>query len=134
MSIKLEVANQMLLAAINKAEELEIKVTIAVCDAGGRLIALSRMDGAIWGAVFGSQGKAAGAAAFNRPTGLLEPQADTPALKSIIAAIGQNIILRQGGVPLILDGMVVAACGVGGGTSQQDEECAQAAIDAVTSS
>lgn len=98
MPVKLEVANQMLLAAITKAEELEIKVTVAVCDAGRRLVAFDRMDGAIWAAVFGSQGNAAGAAAFNRPTGLLEPQADTPALKSIIAAIGQNIILRQGGV------------------------------------
>ncbi len=134
MSIKLDVANRMVQAAIAKAEELGIKVTVAVCDAGGRLVALNRMDGAIWAAVFVSQGKAAGAAAFNRPTSLLEPQAESPALKSIIAAIGQNIILRQGGVPLILDGMVVAACGVGGGSSQQDEECAQAAVDAVTSS
>ncbi len=133
MQITLDEANRMVQAAIAKAEELGIKVTVAVCDAGGRLVALNRMDDAIWAAVFGSQGKAAGAAAFKRPTGNLEPQAESPALRSIIAAIGQNIILRQGGVPLIIDGHVEAACGVGGGTSQQDEECAQAAVDAIAS-
>ncbi len=134
MAIKLDDANRMIQGAIAKAEELGIKVTVAVCDAGGRLVSLNRMDGAIWAAVFGSQGKAAASAAFNRPSGLMEPQAESPALKSIIAAIGQNVILRQGAVPLKVDGLVVAACGVGGGTSQQDEECAQAGVDAVSSS
>lgn len=102
MSIKLDAASQMVQAAIAKAEELGIGVTLPVCDAGGRLVALNRMDGAIKAAVFGSQGKAAGAAVFNRRTGLLEPQAESPGLKSIIAVIGQNIILRQGVCPLYL--------------------------------
>lgn len=133
MQITLEEANRMAQAAIAKAEEFGIKVTVAVNDAGGRLVVLNRMDDAHWAGVFGSQGKATASAAFKRPTASMEPQADSPALKSIISAIGQNIILRQGGVPLVIDGHVEATCGVGGGTPQQDEDCAQAGVDAITS-
>ena len=56
MAISLEEANRMVEGAIAKAKEMNIKINVAVCDAGGRLIAFNRMDGAIWGGVYGSQG------------------------------------------------------------------------------
>ena len=58
MSVTLEEANRVINSAIQKATELDIKLSIAVVDAGGRLIAFARMDGAIWGGVYGSHGKA----------------------------------------------------------------------------
>ena len=64
MAISLEEANRMVEGSIAKAKELNIKINVAVCDAGGRLIAFNRMDGAIWGGVYGSQGKAVASAAF----------------------------------------------------------------------
>jgi uncharacterized protein GlcG (DUF336 family) len=36
------------------------------------------------------------------------------------------MIMGQGGMPILRNGEVVGACGVGGGTSQEDEDCAKA--------
>ena len=68
MPLKLSEANQVVHAAIAKAQELNIRISVAVCDAGGRLLAFNRMDGAIWASVYGCQGKAIASAAFGRPS------------------------------------------------------------------
>jgi glc operon protein GlcG len=128
MSLTLEEANRILAATLAKARELDIKVTAAVCDAGGRLVALQRMDGAIWAGVYGSQGKAVASAAFGRTSGEMAARADQPTPRGIAAAEGGHMIMGQGAVPIIRDGVVIGACGVGGGTSQQDEDCARAGV------
>lgn len=128
MTISLEEANRIMTVAIEKAREMNIKVTVAVCDAGGRLVALNRMDGAIWASVLGSQGKAITSAAFNRPSGDLAARADHPGIRGIFAAEGGHMIPLQGAVPIVRDGVLIGACGVGGGTSEQDEECACAGV------
>ena len=46
----------------------------------------------------------------------------------IAAASGGHMIMGQGAVPIIRNGVVEGACGVGGGTSQQDEDCARAGV------
>jgi glc operon protein GlcG len=128
MALTLEEANRVVAGAIAKAKELNIKVSVAVCDAGGRLIALNRMDGAIWASVLGCQGKAVASAAFARPSSELQARADTPTVRGIIAAEGGHIIPGQGAVPIVRGGVVEGACGVGGGTSQEDEDCARAGV------
>jgi uncharacterized protein GlcG (DUF336 family) len=114
--------------ALAKASEMNIRISVAVCDAGGRLLAFNRMDGAIWGSVYGSQGKAIASAAFARPSGELQERADTPIIRGIAAAEGGHMIASQGAVPIIRGGAVEGACGVGGGTAQQDEDCARAGV------
>ena len=128
MALTLEEANRVVAGAIAKAKELNIKVSVAVCDAGGRLVALNRMDGAIWGSALGCQGKAVASAAFARPSGELQARADTPIVRGIIAAEGGHAIPSQGAVPIVRGGVVEGACGVGGGTSQEDEDCARAGV------
>ena len=128
MAITLVEANRIVAGAIAKAVELDIRINVAVCDAGGRLIAFNRMDGAIWAGVYGSQGKAVASAAFGRSSGEMQERADTPIVKGILAAEGGHGIPSQGALPIIRDGVVEGACGVGGGTSQQDEDCAAAGI------
>src|SRR6266705_657557 len=86
MALTLAEANRIVQAAITKAQEMNIKVSAAVCDAGGRLIAFNRMDGAIWGSVYGSQGKAIASAAFGRASGELTERAGTPIIQGIVAA------------------------------------------------
>lgn len=130
--ITLDEANRMVQAAIAKAQELNIKISVAVCDSGGRLVAFNKMDGAIWAGVYGSQGKAVASVAFARPSGVMQERADSPIVRGINAAEGGHMIMSQGGVPLIRDGAAVAACGVGGGTSQEDEDCARAAVESVS--
>ena len=128
MALTLAEANQVAQAAIAKAREINIKISVAVCDAGGRLVVFNRMDGAIWGSVYGCQGKAIASAAFARPSGELQERADTPIVRGITAAEGGHMIPSQGAVPIIRAGVLEGACGVGGGTAQQDEECARAGV------
>jgi glc operon protein GlcG len=129
MTLTLDEANRVLRAAVRKAEELGIKVSVAVCDAGGRLVALQRMDGAIWASAYGCQGKAVASAAFGRPSGEMAARADQPTPRGIAAAAGGEMIMGQGAVPIIRNGVIEGACGVGGGTSQQDEDCARAGVE-----
>ena len=128
MSLTLDEANRILRATLAKAQELNIRVSAAVVDAGGRLVAFQRMDNAIWAGVYGSQGKAIASAAFGRASGEMAPRADQPTPRGIALAEGGHMIMGQGAVPIIRNGVVVGACGVGGGTSQEDEDCARAGI------
>ena len=128
MTLSLEEANRIAQGALAKAGELDIRIAVAVCDAGGRLLAFQRMDGAIWAAGFGCQGKAMASAAFGRPSGELVERAEHPTFRGIVAAEGGHIILGQGGVPVLRNGVVDGACGVGGGSGQEDEDCALAGV------
>lgn len=129
MALTLAAANRIVQGAVAKAEGLGIKISVAVCDAGGRLVAFNRMDGAIWGGVYGSMGKAVASVGFGRPSGELQQRADSPIIRGIAAAEGGHMIPSQGAVPIIRDGVVIGACGVGGGTSQEDEDCARAGVE-----
>ncbi len=129
MALTLEEANRVIQGAIAKAQALNITINVAVCDTGGRLIAFNRMDGAIWAGVYGSQGKAIASAVFGRPSGDMQARADAPIFRGIIAAEGGHMIPSQGAVPIIRNGVVEGACGVGGGTGQEDEDCARAGVE-----
>ncbi len=129
MALTLAEANRIVQATLAKANEFNIKISVAVVDSGGRLLAFQRMDGAIWASAYGSQGKAVASAGFGRPSGAI--QADAPTPRGIVAAEGGHMIPGQGAVPIIRGGVVEGACGVGGGTGQQDEDCAQAGVAAL---
>jgi uncharacterized protein GlcG (DUF336 family) len=128
MPLTLSEANQVVHAAVAKAQEMNIRISVAVCDAGGRLVAFNRMDGAIWASAYGSQGKAIASVAFGRASGELQERAGSPIIQGIAAAEGGHMIVSQGAVPIIRNGIVEGACGVGGGTAQQDEDCARAGV------
>jgi glc operon protein GlcG len=128
MSVTLAEANRILEGTLAKARELNIRVSAAVVDAGGRLVAFQRMDGAIWAGVYGSQGKAVASAAFGRASGEMQARADQPTPRGIALAEGGHMIMGQGAVPILRGGVVIGAVGVGGGTSQEDEDCARAGV------
>ena len=129
MALTLAEANRIVQATVAKADELDIKINVAVCDSGGRLLAFNRMDGAIWAGAYGSQGKAVASAAFGRPSGQVDPS--RAIIQGILSAEGGHIIPAQGAVPIVRNGVVEGACGVGGGTSQEDEDCATAGVAAL---
>ena len=131
MALTLAEANRIVEGAVAAATEMGIKINVAVVDAGGRLLAFNRMDGAIWGGSYGSQGKAVASAAFGRSSGELQERSESPIIRGILAAEGGHGIASQGGLPIIRNGLVDGAVGVGGGSSQQDEDCAKAGIDRI---
>ena len=128
MALTLAEANKVVEGAIAAATEMGIKINVAVVDAGGRLLAFNRMDGAIWAGSYGSQGKAVASVAFGRSSAELQERADTPIIRGILAAEGGHGIPSQGGLPIVRNGVVEGAVGVGGGTGQQDEDCSAAGI------
>jgi len=130
-SISLNQANRVLRATLKKAEELNIKVSAAVVDDGGRLVAFQRMDGAFFAGVYGSQGKAVASAAFARPSGVMQERATQPTPAGIREAEGGHMIMGQGAVPIFRNGNLIGAVGIGGGTSQEDEDCAKAGAEAL---
>ena len=128
MGLTLAEAKRVMEGALEKAREMNIKISVAVCDEGGRLMAFNRMDGAIWASVYGCQGKAVASVAFGRASGELQERASSPIVQGIAAAEGGHMIPSIGAVPILRDGVAVGACGVGGGTGQQDEDCARAGV------
>ena len=120
MALTLVDAQRMIQAAIAKGHEMQVKLSVAVCDAGGTLLAFSRMDGAIAISTVVAQGKAAASAGF----GAL--QADSPVIQAVIASMGGRMLPARGAVPVLQDGRLVGAIGASGATAEQDEQCAQA--------
>jgi uncharacterized protein GlcG (DUF336 family) len=117
---------------MTKAQQLGLTISVAVCDSDGRLIALNRMDGAVALANTGSIGKAVVAAGSGRPSGEAGGF-ENPTLLRTSTAIGEGMpaIRRKGGLPIIRNGAIEGACGVGGAEDELTEECARAAITAI---
>ncbi len=128
--ITLAEATKMMAAALKKAEEMKINpVVISILDARGDLIALQRMDGAMWRGVPISQGKAAASAAFNAPSGELTARWENPVMRALAMSENGRMIPWQGALPIHrADGALVGSVGVSGAKSDEDEAVAAAAI------
>jgi uncharacterized protein GlcG (DUF336 family) len=122
-----EGAQKMLAAAVSKANEMKVPQCISIVDAGGHLLAFARMDGAFAMSMQTSLMKAKTAASYGDPTGNILAGVD---LKLAIATQGERINL-PGGLPIVIDGRVVGAIGVGSGTGEQDRQVAAAALKLV---
>ena len=130
MPLSLIDANQVIDKAHAKAAQLGIKVTVAVDDEGGLLIALGRMDGAAPISPQLAEAKAVGAAMLLRDGGGLAQLAqDRPGFFSAADRLVRvPIIPGLGSVPIKRDGKVIGAVGVSGGRPEQDLECADAGL------
>ncbi len=122
-----EGAMKILQAAIKKANEMNVPQCISVVDSGGHLLAFFRMDGAFVMSNTSSRRKAETAAAYGIPTGDIPEGID---IKLAIVTNGERVNL-PGGLPLIIEGQVVGAIGVGSGTGQQDLEVAKVGLSAL---
>jgi len=134
MSVNLAQASTIVDVALRTARAMDlVPMTVAVLDAGGHLVAFKREDrsgilrydiafGKAWGALgmgFGSR------TLFERAT-------STPQFfNALYAASGGRVVSNPGGV-LIRNaaGDVIGAVGISGDTSDKDEACAVAGIEA----
>ncbi len=122
-----EGAMKILDAAMAKAAEMGVPQCISVVDAGGHLLAFSRMDGAFVLSIDSSLMKAMTAASYGEPTGHIPEGVD---LKLAIATQGKRVNL-PGGLPIIVDGHLVGGIGVGSGAGHEDLEVANAGLAAI---
>jgi uncharacterized protein GlcG (DUF336 family) len=130
MPLSLTAANNLIARAHAKAHALGIKVTVAIVDEGGHLVALSRMDGAMPLSPQLAEAKAVGAAMFMRDGEALAKMAqDRPGFFSAADRLVRVPLIPGLGSALISqDGTVSGAVGVSGGRPDQDLECAQAGL------
>ena len=133
VQLNLAGAETVLEAAKKKAATMGLKCNIAIVDDGGHILAFARMDGARPASAATALTKAVSAATFRQETGPLPAKGEPDVLLSLSIqnASGGKITTLKGGVPIVIDGQVVGAVGVGGGTGEQDAEVAKAGIRAL---
>ena len=125
-------------AALARAAELGITVTVAIVDDGGHLLMLERMEGGRFHTVHSATTKAVTAASNKRPTttkGAQGQELDVlHALGLALAAGPKNWTAMEGGYPVMVENECIGGIGVSGGDWKQDEEIAQAALGAIGAS
>lgn len=133
--LNLDVAKKMVDACVAKSRDMKWKMNISVVDSGANQIVFERMDGAFLGSGDIALHKAQTSAKFPFPTRFVEQLSYGKDLKGgALPGLPHvsGIIAFAGGLPIMTaDGVQVGAVGVSGGTADEDEQCAQAAIDAV---
>ena len=129
-SITGEAAKRAAAAALAEARKNNWTMAAAVVDPAGDLVYFEKVDGTQAASTLISMDKARSSARFKRPT---------KALQDVLAAGGEGLRLLalqgavpvEGGIPLVMDGKIVGAIGLSGGTSVQDGQCAKAGADVV---
>jgi glc operon protein GlcG len=124
-TLTLDVARAVIAAAEKKAVASHWAMVITVVDDGGHMIALARMDGSPMGSIDVAQRKASSAVRFKSPT---KDFSDGMA-KGTTALLTLDVVTFEGGIPIVVDGQVIGAIGVSGGTQEQDGQVAAAGLD-----
>ena len=128
--ISLENAKKAAAAAIAEARKNNWTMAVAVTDTAGTLVYFERIDATQLASSVVAINKARSAAVYKRPT---------KSFQDALAAGGEGLrILRlegavavDGGLPLVMDGKIVGAIGVSGGTSAQDGQAAKPGAEAL---
>ncbi len=132
IEMTLKIAEEALRAAQAKASALGTAMTITVVDEAGRLVLSARGDGTGFFTPETSRAKAVAAAAFRRSNADLAQLAAKGGFWATVPAILQGQVLpTPGAAPIVRAGRVIGAIGCGGGTGEQDQECAEAGAAAV---
>jgi uncharacterized protein GlcG (DUF336 family) len=129
IEMTLEIAEKAVKAAHEKSKEYGVPMGVTVVDEAGRVVLVSRADGAGFFTTDTSLAKARAAVSYKISTMelVLKKREHNPlfwdALPSVIPG---QVLPTAGAVPIIKDGRVIGAVGLGGGSPEQDHECAMA--------
>jgi uncharacterized protein GlcG (DUF336 family) len=123
-------ARKIAAVAAAEARKNNWNMAIAIVDPAGELVFFEKLDGTQMASVNIALDKARSSARYKRPT---------KALYDVLASGGGGLRMLaldgavpvEGGVPIVMDGKVVGAIGVSGGTGVQDGQVAAAAVAAV---
>lgn len=126
-SLDLELSIKFSKASIRKANELGIKIVVALADKNGCLTLLNRMEDSLIASIKLAEKKAYTSAVLNMSTSEITKSG----LVGIVSSMEGKIVSFGGGVPIKNNGKLIGGIGISGGTVEQDIEIAQYAIDAV---
>jgi len=129
MQLTLAAALAIIDVCISKAEEISRPMSVAVCDAGGHVVATVRMDDCMLLAGETVTAKARAAVYFRRPTSetVERSRHHSTVYGSFIEVSTAPIVLSMGGIPLYgAGGEMVGAVAAAGGSGEEDVVVASA--------
>lgn len=130
--LTLDDAKLMLAAAEQKAREIGVDMDIAIVDDGGNLLMFERMDNARVTSISIAIDKAFTAGAARKSTRAYgEVSGPGQPAFGINSSIQGRFMIFAGGLPIFIDDQPVGGIGCSSGSPDQDEEVAQAGIDAL---
>lgn len=115
-------------AARAEARESGLAVSVAVVDQSGLIWRVDRTEGAIPASPKIAEAKARTAALMRAPTNEIE---DRAADRLVMLGL-PDLLLLQGGLPILVGDDCIGGVGVSGALSPQDEQVARAGIDALS--
>ncbi len=129
-----EQARAAVMAAVEKSQAVDVKMNIAVVDAGANLKAFARMDGAWLGSIDIAMKKARTARFFDMNTGEIGKLSQPGGSLYNIEHSNDGLITFPGGVPIVNGkGGIIGAIGVSGSTVENDHTVAEAGANAAAS-
>ena len=125
LAVGIENAKKAAAPAIAEAKKNNWLMAVAIVDTAGNLVYFEKMDGTQTGSVTVAIEKARTAVLFKR---------ESKVFQDVVAAGGEGLRILslpgalpvEGGIPLVVEGKIVGAIGVSGGTSAQDAQAAKA--------
>ncbi|TGD89190.1 heme-binding protein [Mycolicibacterium sp. CH28] len=127
--VDLATAQRLITATHTEADHRSVKISAAVVDAGGNLVAFGRMDGAeIAGPVLAVDKAYTAVANSTATADLAVLAAPGGELFGLHANGGGRFVIFGGGIPLKAGDVIVGAVGVSGASTADDIACAEAAV------
>jgi glc operon protein GlcG len=127
--LTLEDCKRMMAAAEREATQNNWNVAISICDDGGHLMMMQKLDGVATLSCYISQEKAKTAALGKRESKVYEDMINNGRNSFLSAPVVHAML--EGGVPIMIEGACIGAVGVSGVTSTQDAQVAKAGIAAL---
>jgi uncharacterized protein GlcG (DUF336 family) len=128
--ISLENAKKAAAAAIAEARKNNWTMALAIVDPNGTLVYYEKVDNTQIGSAQFAISKARSAALYKRPTKWFQDQVSKGG--DGLRYLGlEGATPLEGGIPIVIEGKIVGAIGMSGGTSAQDAQCAQMGADAL---
>lgn len=133
IEMTLQIAEKIAQAAHKKALEFNKPMSVSVVDESGRLVYFSRGDNAGFFTFDTSRAKAMAAASFKRSTMEITENKDSNPLLwfSLPSVVPAQALPSPGGLPIFRDEYVIGGVGIGGGSPEEDHECALAGAAAI---
>jgi uncharacterized protein GlcG (DUF336 family) len=128
MPISLALAKRVAAAAEAEAARQGWCMAIAIAELNGALVHFVKMDDTQYASVRLAIAKAETAAKYRRPTRMFT---DILAAGHQFFLTFDGLCAAPGGLPLVVDGKLVGAIGVSGGSGHQDDVVAEAGVAAL---
>jgi glc operon protein GlcG len=130
--LTLDTVQKMTAAALDHARQHGWRISVAILDAGGHVLQVTRMDGCNFLSADIARGKAYASAAWKLPSAELAGRwaQIATAAAGMVGISGARIVPVQGALPIWDGNRCLGAIGASGVKSNEDEECSLAGLTA----